>query len=190
MLVRDQPDQATGKVSRLVFYGASNFNGNRQLYTNNVEINTPITADSAGNLYFGFIVLGTTPIGLQSGLARISASGQGTFVAASTAAGDPQITKIDMSCAPALSHDEKTLYVGVNNFDFGSGYLLALNSQTLQTIRAVRLIDPSSGLDATIPMKAARRPRSVQTGMSTSACSRTHFPTTTTAAGCCTSTAL
>ena len=158
VLVRNQPDQATGKVSRLVFYGASNFNGNRQIYTNNVEINTPITADSAGNLYFGFIVLGTTPIGLQSGLARISASGQGSFVAASTAAGDPQITKIDMSCAPALSHDEKTLYVGVNNFDFGSGYLLALNSQTLQTIRAVRLIDPSSGLDATIPDESSASP--------------------------------
>ena len=158
VLVRDQPDQPTGKVSRLVFYGANNFNGNRQLYSNNVEIDTPITADSGGNLYFGFIVLGATPIGLQSGLARISATGRGSFVAAATAAGDPQITKVDMSCAPALSHDEKTLYVGVNNFDFGSGYLLALNSQTLQTIRAVRLTDPSSGLDATIPDESSASP--------------------------------
>jgi hypothetical protein len=158
VLVRDLPDQATGKVSRLVFYGANNFNGNRQLYSHNVEINTPITADSAGNLYFGFVVLGATPIGLESGLARISATGQGSFVAASTAAGDPQITKVDVSCAPALSRDEKTLYVGVNNFDFGSGYLLALNSQTLQTIRAVRLIDPSSGLAATIPDESSASP--------------------------------
>jgi hypothetical protein len=158
VLVRDTPDQATGKVSRRVFYGAKNFNGNRALYDASVEINTPITADSAGNLYFGFIVLGTTPIGLQSGLARISATGQGKFVAATTAASDPQITKVDMSCAPALSLDEKTVYVGVNNTDFGFGYLLALNSQTLKTIGEVRLTDPNSGLDATIPDESSAAP--------------------------------
>src|SRR5258708_5261086 len=106
VLVRDTPDQATGKLSRLVFYGTANFDGNRQFYSDNVEINTPITADSSGNLYFGFIVLGSTPIALQSGLARISATGQGSYVTATTAANDPQITKVDMSCAPALSHDE------------------------------------------------------------------------------------
>jgi hypothetical protein len=149
VLVRDTPDQATGKVSRLVFYGASNYNRNRALYDGNVQINTPITADSVGNLYFGFIVLGVTP-GLQSGLARVSATGQGTFVAAVVAAGDSQITKVDMSCAPALSLDEKIVYVGVNEFDFGFGYLLALNSGTLQTIAEVRLTDPNSGLDASI----------------------------------------
>ena len=158
VLVRNTPDQPTGTVSRLVFYGAKNFNGNRQLYSSSIEINTPITADSAGNLYFGFVVLGATPIGLQSGLARISATGQGSFVAATTAAGDPLITKVDMSCAPALSHDEKTVYVGVNSFDFGFGYLLALNSHTLQTIKAVRLTDPNSGLDATIPDESSASP--------------------------------
>jgi hypothetical protein len=63
-----------------------------------------------------------------------------------------------MSCAPALSRDEKTVYVGVNSFDFGFGYLLALDSQTLQTIRAVRLTDPSSGLDATIPDESSASP--------------------------------
>jgi hypothetical protein len=158
VLVRDTPDEATGKLRRLVFYGAANFDGNRKLYSDNVEINTPITADSAGNLYFGFIVLGTTPIGLQSGLARISVTGQGSYVAATTAANDPQITKVDMSCAPALSHDEKIVYVGVNNFDFGFGYLLALDSQTLETIRAVRLIDPNSGADAEITDESSAAP--------------------------------
>ncbi len=158
VLVRDTPDQATGKLSRLVFYGAENLRGNQQAYDKNVQINTPITADSAGNLYFGFVVLGSTPIGLQSGLARISASGQGSFVVATIAANDPQITKVDMSCAPALSRDEKTLYVGVNNFDFGFGYLLALNSETLQTIGEVRLTDPYSGLDATIPDESSAAP--------------------------------
>ena len=158
LLVRDTPDQPTGRLSRRVFYGAANFEGNRQLYSSNVEINTPITADSAGNLYFGFIVLGSTPIGLKSGLARISATGQGSYVAATTAANNPRITKVDMSCAPALSRDEKTLYVGVNSFDFGFGYLLALNSQTLATIRRVRLLDPNTGADAEITDESSASP--------------------------------
>ena len=158
VLVRHNPDQATGKLSRLVFYGASNFMADPKVYNANVQINTPITADAAGNVYFGFVVLGTTPIALQSGLARISATGQGSFVAATTAASDSQITKVDMSCAPALSNDGNTLYVGVNSFDFGFGYLLALNSQTLQTIAKVRLIDPNSGLDAEIPDESSATP--------------------------------
>jgi hypothetical protein len=158
VLVRDTPDQAAGKLSRLVFYGASNFSADPKVYNANVQINTPITADAAGNLYFGFVVLGATPIGLQSGLARISPTGQGSFVAATTAAADPQITRVDMSCAPALSHDGKILYVGVNSFDFGFGYLLALNSKTLQTIAKVRLIDPNTGLDAEIPDESSATP--------------------------------
>lgn len=158
VLVRDTPDQATGKVSRLVFYGVQNYKGHTQVYNENVEINTPITADSAGNLYFGFVVLGTTPIGLQSGLARISMSGQGTYVAATTASGDPLIEKVAMSCAPALSVDGKTAYVTVNDVDFGFGYLLALNSETLATTGQVRLIDPSSGLDADISDSSSAAP--------------------------------
>jgi hypothetical protein len=158
VLVRDTPDQATGKLSRLVFYGASNFTADPTVYNANVKINTPITADAAGNLYFGFVVLGATPISLRSGLARISTSGRGSFVAATSAAADPQITKVDMNCAPTLSHDGKALYVGVNSVDFGFGYLLALNSRTLQTIAKVRLIDPNTGLDAEIPDESSATP--------------------------------
>ena len=158
VLVRENPDQATGRMSRLVFYGAENFNADPNFYANAVKINTPITTDSAGNIYFGFVVEGTTPIGLQSGLARISAAGQGSFVTASFAANDPGITKVDMSCAPALSLDAKIVYVGVNSFDFGFGYLLALDSETLNTITAVRLIDPSTAVDAEIPDESSASP--------------------------------
>jgi len=158
VLVRDNPDKATGHLTRLVFYGGNNFNANPKLYSSAVKINTPITADSLGNIYFGFVVEATTPIGLQSGLARISAEGQGSYVTASFAANDPGITKVDMSCAPALSLDGKILYVGVNSFDFGFGYLLALDSGTLTTITAVRLIDPSTGFDAEIPDESSASP--------------------------------
>jgi hypothetical protein len=158
VLVRDNTDQASGHFTHLVFYGANNFNSNPSLYTSAVKINTPITADANGNLYFGFVVEATTPIGLQSGLARISSTGQGSFVAATFAANDPGIAKVDMSCAPALSLDGKIVYVGVNSFDFGFGYLLALDSQTLNTIAAVRLIDPSTGFDAEIPDESSASP--------------------------------
>jgi hypothetical protein len=158
VLVRENPDQPTGRVSRLVFYGAQNFNADPKLYGSAVQINTPITTDSNGNIYFGFVVQGPTPIGLQSGLARISATGKGSFVTASFAANDFGISKVDMSCAPALSLDGQILYVGVNSFDFGFGYLLALDSRTLQTITSVRLTDPSSGLDADIPDASSATP--------------------------------
>ena len=158
VLVRNAPDQATGKLSRVVFYGAQNFKADPQVYEDNVEINTPITADSAGNLYFGFIVLGATPIGLQSGLARISATGQGSYVAAATAAGNSLISKVAMSCAPALSNDGKTVYVAVDDSENGFGFLLALNSQTLKTVGRAHLIDPSSGLNADIDDSSSASP--------------------------------
>jgi hypothetical protein len=115
-----------------------------------VEINTPITTDSKGDIYFGFLVLGSTPVNLQSGLARISATEVGSWVSAASVAADSQMTEVDMCSAPAVSKDENTLYLGVNGPSAGYGYLASLNSTTLKPIAAVRLKDPSSGLDAWI----------------------------------------
>jgi len=148
VIVRQTPDMAKGKVSRLIFYGKRNYSANPTVYQQNVQINTPLTADASGNLYFGFVVLGPTPIGLQSGLARIGASGVGTWVSVATISNDSAVTNVAMSCAPALSHDGNTLYVATANAGFGYGYLIALNSSTLAVINRVRLKDPSSGADA------------------------------------------
>ena len=156
--VRENPDQTSGKAFGLIFYGLANYKADPQAYNTNVEINTPITADSQGNIYFGFIVLGPTPIGLQSGLARISASGVGSSITAASAAVDPQMTEVNMCSAPALSQDESTLYVGVNGPSAGYGYLVSLNSQTLQTNSTVLLKDPSSGLDAWISDASSASP--------------------------------
>jgi hypothetical protein len=158
VLVRDDPDKIQGNLTHMVFHGRRNFVADPQPYISNVKINTPITVDSKGNIFFGFVVLGPTPIGLHSGLARIASDGTGSWTSAAFASNDPNITKVDMNCAPALSADERTLYVGVNSFDFGFGYLLALDSQTLQPISQVRLIDPSTGLDAEIPDEGSATP--------------------------------
>ena len=150
VIVRQTPDQTRGAVSRLVFYGKKNYAANPTAYQQNVLINTPLTTDSSGNLYFGFLVTGPTPIGLQSGLARIAVNGTGTWVSAASISGDSAVTNVAMSCAPALSHDGNTLYVATTNANAGYGYLLALNSTTLAVVNKVRLKDPSSNQDALI----------------------------------------
>jgi hypothetical protein len=150
VIVRQTPDQSKGVVTRLVFYGKKNYAQNPVVYQQNVLINTPLTADANGNLSFGFVVLGTTPIGLQSGLARIGANGAGTWVSAATISGDAAVTNVAMSCAPAVSNDGNTLYIATTNANAGYGYLVALNSSTLAVVNRVRMKDPSSGMDAAI----------------------------------------
>jgi hypothetical protein len=92
------------------------------------------------------MVLGPTPLNLQSGVARIAPNGTGTWISAAIVSGDPSISQVAISCAPALSPDGSLLYVAVDNGSYG--YLLALNSSTLALVNRVRLTDPSSGLDA------------------------------------------
>ena len=150
VIVRQTPDQTRGTASHLVFYGKNNYAKNPTVYQQNILINTPLTTDAAGNLYFGFVVLGPTPIGLQSGLARVAANGTGTWVSAASISGDSSVTNVAMSCAPALSNDGNTLYLATTNAKAGYGYLLALNSATLAVVNRVRLQDPSSNLDAAI----------------------------------------
>jgi hypothetical protein len=146
VLVRQNPDQAKGTVTRLYFYGVKNYRKDPAVYAQNVQIDTPLTTDANGNLYFGFLVLGSTPLNLQSGLARIAPNGTGTWVSAAAVSGDPAISQVAISCAPALSPDGSLLYVAVDNDSYG--YLLALNSTTLALVNRVRLTDPSSKLDA------------------------------------------
>jgi hypothetical protein len=158
VLVRKSPDLSKGSVSRLYFYGARNYLADPLAYQQNVLINTPLTTDSQGNVFFGFRAVGPTPIGLQSGLARITPSGKGTWVTAPSLSSDPLIAEVSMSCAPALSSDGSILYVAVSSGDFGFGYLLALNSTTLAVINKVRLTDPASGLDATMTDESSATP--------------------------------
>ena len=147
VVFRDTPDAATGATGWLVFYGEANRAADPVAYDANVRISTPITCDRYGSLYFGFQVLGATPLNLQSGIARIGYNGVGSWVAASTlGAPDNRIAKVVTNCAPALSNDQRTVYVAVNtgNGSGGgtAGYLVALNSQTLARTGIVHLLDP------------------------------------------------
>lgn len=140
---RENPDSATGNSGQLAFYGLSNYQADTAIYNSNVIINTPLTADRQGDVYFGFVVLGATPAGLASGIAMISAAGEGSWVAVTSASGDSTMTEVKQNSAPALSSDQQTLYVAISNGT--AGYLAALNAATLAPIAHIALTDPKSG---------------------------------------------
>ncbi len=148
VLMRAANTKPNATAKRLAFYGISVFNAHAKAMTNTVMIDTPITSDAAGNIYFGFVVEGSNPAKLQSGVARISAGGAGLWVSATAAARDDSITQVAMNCAPAISADGSTVYIAVSNGS--AGYLLGLDSTTLATKYKVAATDPASGQPAWI----------------------------------------
>jgi hypothetical protein len=142
VLYRATPDKAAGASARLAFYGLDIFNAHQAQLTQTVIIDTPITADAQNNIYFGFVVTGSNPANLKSGIARIAANGTGSWVSA-TSAGGSTVSQVAMNCAPAISADGGTVYIALSNG--ASGVLVALDSTTLATKSKMTLIDPSSG---------------------------------------------
>ncbi|HYC23671.1 MAG TPA: hypothetical protein VEI94_13240 [Candidatus Bathyarchaeia archaeon] len=158
---RTNANSKSAPATRLAFYGIDRYLADPATYQAQVMINTPITADRHGNVFFGFQVGGATQAALASGIARISARGAGSWMSAAQIAADSSITKLAHNSAPALSNDEKTLYVAVNDgggFGAAAGYLVALDSDTLAPLARVRLKDPTSGLDADVHDDATSSP--------------------------------
>jgi hypothetical protein len=145
---RDFPDSASGSSGQIAFFGTANYQANPSAYNQNVFINTPILSDSSGNLFFGFLVTGTTPVPLRSGIARISASGQGSWVSVESVSGDSAMTHVVYNCAPALSPDLSTLYAAVSDGFYG--YLVSMNASTLAPLAHRLLLDPKSGDKASL----------------------------------------
>jgi hypothetical protein len=133
-------------VQQVFYTSLANYQANASAFNSTVFIDTPITADSSGNVFFGFRVSGTAPAPLnttQSGYARIDPSGVGTYVLAGTAAGDANIGSDTHNCAPALSNDQSAVYVAVKSSSTESyGYLLGLDATNLTTKFKIFLKDP------------------------------------------------
>ena len=135
-------------VQQVFYTSLANYQANASAYNASVFINTPITADSNGNIFFGFRVDGTNPAPaplstVQSGFARIDPNGNAVYVLAGTAAGDANIVRDTHNCAPALSNDQSTVYVAVKALNTETyGYLLGLDATTLATKYKVFLKDP------------------------------------------------
>jgi hypothetical protein len=145
---RDTPDQPTGVTGTMIFYGRTAYKTNPAPYRSAVRISTPLTTDAAGDIYFGFTVSGSTPDGLASGIARVAPDGTGTWVSAATASGDSAMVEVQTNCAPAVSTDQKTVYITVSNGS--SGYLVGLDAATLASKYKIFLLDPSNGASAEI----------------------------------------
>ncbi|HEY3636570.1 MAG TPA: hypothetical protein VGK90_00365 [Rhizomicrobium sp.] len=153
---RDTPDSKSGQSGQYAFYGLSKYKKDKNLYNNDVMIDTPITADSQGNIYFGFVVLASNPAKLASGIARIDTTGKGIWVSAQNAAKNPEISQVAMNCAPAISADGTTVYITVSNGS--TGFLLGLDATTLQTKYEVQLIDPDTKTPAAISDDSSAAP--------------------------------
>ena len=161
LFFRDNVDSATGAMQTAVFFGAANYAAATAAFDAGVFINTPLTSDAAGNVFFGFIVTGTNPAGLVSGIARVSADGTGTWMGAAAAAGVSTIEKVAMNSAPALSTDLRTLYVAVSGgaaSGRASGYLLALDSATLAPRSKILLTDPATAAPAWLSESSTSSP--------------------------------
>jgi hypothetical protein len=150
-------DSATPSTpSQLSFVGAGGnasdlgvYNANRAAFDANVKISTPITSDSSGNIYFGYHVANPSQVGgLRSGLARISSTGQASFVSATSLAppGDTTINMVSLNSAPAVTTDGNKVYLAVSTTSssstaFGNGYLVSLNTSDLSVAGRVDLRD-------------------------------------------------
>jgi hypothetical protein len=156
----NNPDApGAGLSGHIAFYGIQNYS--HGLFDGTVFIDTPITCDNQGDIFFGFVASGVAPLGLRSGLARIDVSGPGNWISAGAAALDGTINQVVYNCAPAISNDGSVVYVAVSNAGegkSGNGYLVALNSVTLQNEFRRLLNDPLSGRVATLSNDGSASP--------------------------------
>jgi Bacterial Ig-like domain (group 3)/RTX calcium-binding nonapeptide repeat (4 copies)/Putative Ig domain len=151
----DDPDGTGTVAGQFAFFGVASYNSNPAAFDSTVFISTPLTADAAGNIYFGFQVTGANPGNLKSGIARVAPDGTGTWTSAQAMLGDTNANdRVVDNCAPAVSIDGQTVYIAVNNGSSGfasAGDLVAVDSSTLAVRRRVTLTDPLSGGAALLP---------------------------------------
>ncbi len=155
------PNGASGATGQLVFYGNATYSQNQSALNAAIQVSTPITVDHDGNIFFGFIATVGNAARVVSGLARIGSNGVGSWVSATSLAGnDPNVTQVALNCAPALSNDQSTVYVAVSGgttYD-ANGYLVSLNATTLAPVAHMKLFDPLSGSRATVSADSSAAP--------------------------------
>ena len=164
VFLKSDANSASLTTSRLAFYGTYPSDSTQQAFINShVFIDTPITSDSSGNVYFGYKVVGdgtgnattiTLPGGgtLSSGIARIDGTTHvGTSVSVATATNNDDAgtgaSQVVYNCAPAIGANGK-LYVAMSSGGEigGHGYLVSLNATTLAPVSHVALVDPKHPL--------------------------------------------
>jgi hypothetical protein len=149
---RASANSASSTVTQLCFYGLSNYTGNPTAFNNAVEIDTPIVVDSSNNIYFGFYVDSgfygdsNNTAGLKNGIAKISSTGVGTWVAIDTITGDSG-DEIQTNCEPAISNDGTHLYAATKQAlwdQYSNPKLIEINTSNLAKVNTVGLTIPVS----------------------------------------------
>jgi hypothetical protein len=134
-------DTPSTPVQECFYTSLATYQSNALTFATNVFINTPITADTNGTIFFGFVPQGTPPAPLNTnsgGFVRIDSTGNASYVLTTAASADNNNKKPAYSSAPALSADGTVVYV------VAGPYLLGLNSTTLATQYRASLRDPRS----------------------------------------------
>jgi hypothetical protein len=131
------------------------YSNNAAAYNSRVFVNTPITADTNGNVFFGFRIPQTNaapePLNTTNGgFVRIDPAGNANYVFVNAAANDVRITRDSHNCAPALSNDGSTLYVAVKGTNSNYAYLLGLDSTNLSTKYKVFLRNPNDNQPSSV----------------------------------------
>ena len=151
IMYRDDADATNAATQTAVFYSAATYAANKAALDAQIIINTPITADGAGTLYFGFEAAAGNPAGLSSGIARLTAGNAGSWKGIAQLSNDLSLQKLATNSAPALSADEKTLYIVVKGTgNSTAGAILALDAATLSLKSKAALTDPQTGAAARI----------------------------------------
>jgi type IV secretory pathway protease TraF len=128
-------------ATRVAFYGDGAYAANPAAWNASLKICTPLTADAKGTVYFGFVAVVGNPLAIQSGIAAVDANGNARYVSVDAASGHVA-AQVATNCAPALSRDEQTLYIGCHGAGSTPGYLLALATSDLSTKHVRFLVDP------------------------------------------------
>jgi len=145
LIVRASADAATSTTSQFAFYTTpADFAKNKASYAP-IKINTPLTADSTGNIYFGYEVIATLPSNLSSlgtgGIAKVNANtGVSTFKSVQSMGIDSTLSRPAMNAAPALTTDGNYIYVALTG---NNPWLAKLSTKDLTSSKSVQIIDPS-----------------------------------------------
>lgn len=162
LLIREQADSNSGSQRTFTFYGDAVYAAASALLNAQVLINTPLTVDGAGNVYFGYLAAAGNAAGLASGFVRVAADGSVVWRSVRELVADPAMSRPAMNCAPALSNDGQTLYVAVNadpaSGVLQTGCLLALDATTLALRLSRPLLDPRTGSPARVSDSASASP--------------------------------
>ena len=137
IFVRSHSDQTAQPIKTYYPYSLAK---SVSTYFNNVFISTGITADSAGNIYYGIRTYTNLPNGLKSGFVKMSESGVATIYSSTNSLWP------SMNAAPTLSNDGKTVYVSeISAANGWESHLIALDTSTMTQKADALLVDPYGG---------------------------------------------